>query len=164
MTSNAAHWGDSGEPPYLKHPVDKVWAAVTEPALLIGWLAEAEVEPTPGGLVQLRWLNVKEPGQEILAKGTVTVFDPPHLVEYNTDIHGRLRFELREDGEGCLLTFTCTIQLPTDHRLMNIAGWHIHLEHLANALEGRAVEWPTWWSVHYPRWQQLHDRYKIARG
>lgn len=148
---------------YLKYPVDQVWTALTQPALMVLWLAEAEVEPTTGGRVQLRWLNAKEPTTEIVARGTVTAFDPPHLVEYQTDIHGRLRWELQPEGEGCLLRFTCTIALPADHLLMNMAGWHMHLEHLSDALEGQSVNWPEWWTVHYPRWQEIHDQYTGLR-
>lgn len=150
---------------YLKHPIERVWAALTQPELMVAWWAEAKVEPSVGGRVELRWLNTKEPTDEILAKGTVTAFEPPHLVEYDTDIHGRLRWELRPhrqeeaEGEGTLLSFTCTIALPADHLLKHLAGWHMHLEHLAYALEGQSVDWPRWWEVHYPRWQEIHDQY-----
>jgi uncharacterized protein YndB with AHSA1/START domain len=149
---------------YLKHPVEQVWAAITTPEGLVGWLAEASVEPRLGGQVALRWLNTREPGQEILARGTVTAWEVPRLVEYETDIHGRLRFELRPEGEGCLLLFTCTISLPADHLLKHVAGWHIHLDHLAEALAGNPVEWPAWWTVHYPRWQKIHDLYVGLQG
>jgi uncharacterized protein YndB with AHSA1/START domain len=146
----------------LNHPIEKVWAAITQPAGLIGWLAEAEVELALGGRVQLRWLNTKEPGDSIVARGTVTAFDPPHLVEYDTDIHGRLRWELKAQGEGCLLIFTCTIALSPEQLLSHTAGWHIHLDHLAEALNGQPVDWPRWWTDHYPRWQAIHDRYAAA--
>lgn len=144
---------------YLTSPIEQVWAALTEPERLVTWLAEAKVELKLGGQVELRWLNTQEPTDEILARGTVSAFEPPHLVEYETDIHGRLRFQLRSEGEGTVLTFTCTIALPADHLLKHMAGWHIHLEHLADALAGQPVDWPAWWTVHYPRWQQLHDQY-----
>lgn len=144
---------------YLKYPTLQVWAALTEPERMVQWLAEASVEPKIGGQVQLRWLNTKEPTDEILARGRVTAWEPPHLVEYDTDIHGRMRWELRSEGEGTVLVFTCTIAMPADHLLKHMAGWHIHLEHLAKALEGEAVDWPQWWTVHYPRWQELHDQY-----
>lgn len=149
---------------YLKYPIEAVWTALTEPARMLTWLAEAEVEPKVGGRVQLRWLNTKEPTDEILAKGTVTAFEPPHLVEYQTDIHGRLRWALRSEGEGTVLDFTCTIALPADHLLMHLAGWHMHLEHLEESLQGGQVDWPRWWTVHYPRWQELHDEYMGITG
>jgi hypothetical protein len=41
----------------LRHPIERVWAALTEPGELVGWLAEAEIELVEGGRVHLRWLN-----------------------------------------------------------------------------------------------------------
>jgi hypothetical protein len=41
----------------LRHPVDKVWAALTDPARVEEWLARAEVELAEGGRVRLEWLN-----------------------------------------------------------------------------------------------------------
>ena len=40
-----------------------------------------------------------------------------------------------------------------------IAGWHVHLDHLEDALAGRAVDWARWDEEHRPAWQAHHDRY-----
>jgi uncharacterized protein YndB with AHSA1/START domain len=146
---------------HLKHPVEEVWAALTEPERLVAWLAQAEVELAPGGRVQLTWLNSPS-----VARGTVTAFDPPRLVEYSTDIHGRLRWELQPEGHGCLLTFTCTLaDNIKEHLARNLAGWHVHLDHLADALEGHTVDWPRWTEDYMGRWTEYHDRYaaKLAK-
>jgi hypothetical protein len=73
-----------------------------------------------------------------------------------------LRWELRETADGCALTFICTVALPDEFVLKNLAGWHIHLDHLAGALDGRPVDWPQWWTEHYPAWEQHHARYADA--
>jgi hypothetical protein len=39
-----------------------------------------------------------------------------------------------------------------------LAGWHIHLDHLADGLAGRAQDWQRWTEEQLPRWQD-HDRY-----
>jgi uncharacterized protein YndB with AHSA1/START domain len=40
---------------YLDHPVERVWAALTEPDQLAGWLAAAdELELAEGGRIALR--------------------------------------------------------------------------------------------------------------
>lgn len=83
----------------LGHPIEKVWAALTEPAELIGWLAEAEVELEEGGRVVLRWQNTDEEGNRAVMHATITRLDPPRLIEYEGDVHGLLRWELREEGE-----------------------------------------------------------------
>jgi uncharacterized protein YndB with AHSA1/START domain len=128
----------------LAHPVERVWRALTEPGELAGWLAEAEVEPRLGGRIVLRWLNTDEQGDSAVARGTITRFEPPHVLEYDTDIHGLLRWELHDDGDGCLLTFTNATPAPDDHLTKVLAGWHIHLDHLEDALAGEPVDWPAW--------------------
>ena len=85
---------------HLAHPVDRVWRALTEPGELRGWLADADIEPRPGGHVELRWLNTDDQGNTAVARGTVARFEPPRVVEYDTDIHGRLRWELAPEGDG----------------------------------------------------------------
>jgi hypothetical protein len=122
----------------LEHPVTEVWAALTEPARLREWLADADVELTEGGAVQLRWLNTDDDGNHAVMDATITVLDPPRVLEIAGDPHGTLRFELAD------------VVLP---------GWHIHLEHLADALAGRPVDWPRWDRDHRPRWEQLRDEY-----
>jgi uncharacterized protein YndB with AHSA1/START domain len=141
----------------LSHPVDRVWQAITEPEEIVQWLGEAELEPVEGGTVVLRWLNTPE---LTVARGTVTAFDPPRVLEVDTDTHGILRWELEADGDACRLTFTATYPRKDDEtRLSLLAGWHIHLDHLADALEGRAQDWRRWMDDQLPRWQEHHDRY-----
>jgi uncharacterized protein YndB with AHSA1/START domain len=144
---------------HLAPPVDRVWAAITEPAELRGWLADADVDLVAGGRVELRWLNTDDEGNRAVATGTVTALDPPRLLELDTEPHGVLRFELHPDGDGTALTFTVTTPAPNEHVTLALAGWHIHLEHLADALDGRPVDWPAWSDEHRPRWDEIHARY-----
>jgi uncharacterized protein YndB with AHSA1/START domain len=141
-----------------------VWSALTVPAEMAAWWAEAEVDLTLGGAVQLRWLNTRDDQPATVARGTVSALEPPYLVEYDTDVHGVLRWELRETGDGCALTFVATVALPEEFLLKNMAGWHIHLDHLAEALDGKRVDWPRWWTEHYPTWEQHHARYASQIG
>lgn len=147
---------------HFQHSVEKVWAALTQPEQLVAWLAEAEVDLTQGGRIQLRWLNSHDYGNYTVARGTVTTVDPPRMVEYDTDIHGRLRWELEPEAGGCRLTFTCIARLSGEELARNLAGWHIHLDHLAAALEGRKVDWPRWQADHWARWTEYHDHYAAA--
>ena len=95
----------------LRHPLDRVWAAITEPAQIAEWLGEADLELVDGGSVELRWLNAKDDGDRYaaIARGRVSALDPPHLLELDTDVHGVLRWELREEADGTGLTFTVTV-------------------------------------------------------
>jgi uncharacterized protein YndB with AHSA1/START domain len=140
----------------LEHSVERVWRAITKPEEIVQWLAEAELEPVEGGTVVLRWLNTPE---QTVARGTVTVFEPPQVLELDTDVHGILRWELEEDGDGCRLIFTASLPAEAEPNLKVLAGWHIHLDHLGEALDGRPQDWSRWMDDQLPQWQIYHDRY-----
>jgi uncharacterized protein YndB with AHSA1/START domain len=148
----------------LHHSVERVWAAITEPDELVKWLGAAELDLVPDGRVQVRWLNVRSPDDDpTILRARVTEVDPPYLLEYEGEPHGVLRFELREAGEHCVLTFTSTVAGLTDEQLlMNLAGWNSHLDHLVDALDNDvSVDWWQWYDEHYPTtWQGHYDRYK----
>lgn len=78
------------------------------------------------------------------------------MIECDTDIHGLLHWELREDGNGCLLTFTSTLDAPEDVLPKVLAGWHSHLDFLAEALDGHPIDWPNWPMDH---WTKQYERY-----
>jgi uncharacterized protein YndB with AHSA1/START domain len=141
------------------HPIERVWTALTEPESLVAWLGEAELDLVEGGRIQLRWLNTDDEGNHAVLTGTITRLEPPRLIEYEGDIHGLLRWELREDGGGCVLEFTNESTAPPEYQTRVIAGWHVHLDHLEDALAGRAVDWARWDEEHRPAWQAHHDRY-----
>jgi uncharacterized protein YndB with AHSA1/START domain len=144
----------------LSHPIERVWAALTDPGEIVGWLAEADVDLREGGEVELRWLNTDDEGNQAVMHATITRLEPPRLLEYDGDIHGLLRWELREDGDGTVLEFTNITPAPDEFLLKVLAGWHVHLEHLEDALDSRPVDWPTWNSgAPRRRWQELHDLY-----
>jgi uncharacterized protein YndB with AHSA1/START domain len=144
----------------LNHPVERVWSAITEPDEIEAWLARAELEPHEGGRVALEWLNTDEDGKRYEganATGTVTRLQPPTLLELDTDVHGVLRWELRDAGGATDLTFTVVIAMPDDHVAMNEAGWHVHFDFLEDWLDdGTRVDWPNWprerWAVHHERY------------
>jgi uncharacterized protein YndB with AHSA1/START domain len=165
----------------LAHPVDKVWAALTEPEQLAGWLAAAdELELQQGGRVELRWLNSGsrsewekygvilpddfDPEEPEIVRGTVTAVDPPRLLEFDTDLHGILRWELREDGTGCALIFTNIPPegFPEEMTTQVLSGWHQHLDTLSDALAGRPMlDWSKW---SLDEWAQIRGRYAEALG
>jgi uncharacterized protein YndB with AHSA1/START domain len=145
----------------LDHPIERVWASLTEPEQLEQWLAAAEVEPVVGGRIVLRWLNTDDEGNQAVMTAAITRFDPPRLLEYEGDVHGRLRWELRPDGDGCVLTLTNETSAPPEHLVKVLAGWHVHLDFLEDALAGHPVDWPNW---PRDRWQVHADRYAARYG
>jgi uncharacterized protein YndB with AHSA1/START domain len=140
----------------LKHPVEKVWAALTQPERLAGWLAEADIELVEGGRIELRFDNTGH-----VIKGKVTNVNPPTLFEYmwsSKDAEDTLvRWELHPESDGCLLVLTHTFFGPAELAKM-LAGWHVHLDILSSVLSGQPLEWP--WS----RWEELRDKYAKSIG
>jgi uncharacterized protein YndB with AHSA1/START domain len=136
----------------LKHPIERVWAALTDPQQMEEWWARAEVELTEGGRARIEWLN-----SDAVAEGHVTRLEPRRLIEFDTEPHGRLLWELQPDGDGTQLTLTVTNAIPDEYRAQTLAGWHVHLDFLEDALDGRPVDWPNWpmdrWQVHFDRYE-----------
>ena len=125
----------------LNHPRERVWQALSTPEGMAQWLAHrAEIEPVEGGHFAL-WLG--GPGNDATPiPGVVLVFDPPAVLEVEGGGEdGVMRWELRAQGDGCLLTFTHTLLLGERVRNSVVAGWHQLLEHLPEMLEGRATDW-----------------------
>jgi uncharacterized protein YndB with AHSA1/START domain len=161
----------------LDHPIERVWEAITEPEQLAGWLAEAEIELVKGGSIELRWQNTmtreqvaeydikgfedRDPEQGAVVKGTITRLDPPRLIEYDTDDHGLLQWELEERGGGTLLSFSSILEIPEHMRTQVLAGWHTHLEWLEDSLAGHPVDWGDW---QIDQWAAHRERYAARLG
>ena len=144
----------------INHSVEKVWVALTDPDRLIEWLAEApEFDLVVGGELELHWQNTDPDGNQAIAVGKITALEAPTTIEYDTDIHGRIRWELEPVGTGCLLRLIVRHDLPNEYLTMAMAGWHIHIDFLEEALGNEAVDWPNW---PVDRWEVLKDHYDAA--
>ena len=108
----------------------ELWSAITDPARLGRWLAQAQVDPGVGGHVRLAF-------DEGRTEGRILTWDEPRVVEYEWCFDGEdesiVRFELRPQEFGTLLVL--------DHRRLGrtagmgyAAGWHAHLDVLAGAI------------------------------
>jgi uncharacterized protein YndB with AHSA1/START domain len=117
---------------------EELWAALTEPEQLRGWLGPAKLAD---GRVEL----VLGEADDQRVEGRLLVVDPPRVLEYEWRWPGEtdsvVRFELRADGDGTLLVL--------DHRLLPAAaargydaGWRAYLDRLESLLAGDAV--PSW--------------------
>jgi uncharacterized protein YndB with AHSA1/START domain len=112
----------------LRHPPEKVWQALTEPAHLREW-APFETDSSLGtvGTVKLTWV-----GAPAAEEATVTRADAPKVLEYND-----MRWELEGLGGGTRLTLWHKI----DRRFisMGAAGWHIAFDVLDGLLSGSPI-------------------------
>ncbi|MDQ6697677.1 MAG: SgcJ/EcaC family oxidoreductase [Actinomycetota bacterium] len=140
----------------LAHPIGRVWAALTSPDELHGWLGDAEIDLREGGRFVVCWLNTDEDGNAAEMHATITALDPPRLLETEGDIHGVLRWELEPDGDSTVLTFTSTLDLPDQFRFRALAGWHFHLDALDDALRGQPFDWSRW---EVSDWEKILHQY-----
>ena len=112
----------------LRHPPEKVWQALTDPAQLQEWapfVTDGRLSNT--GTVKLTWVGNPTP---IEAK--ITRAEAPKLLEY-----GDIRWELEPSGAGTRLTLWHSI----DHRFISwgAAGWHIAFDVLDRLLSGTPI-------------------------
>jgi hypothetical protein len=113
----------------LRHPPEKVWQAITEPAHLREW-APFEADGslgTVGATVNLTWVGT---GRTVPT--TVTRADAPEALEF-----GDIRWELEASGGGTRLTLWHKI----DRRFIawGAAGWHICFDVLDRLLDGTPI-------------------------
>jgi uncharacterized protein YndB with AHSA1/START domain len=126
---------------HYRQPVEKVWAAITNPERLADWFATAEVDLRIGGIIRLGWQGQHR------ADVVITECDPPKTLAWRWRIGERdtlVRFDLTPEAGGCALTLTHSGLSLDGARDGGVrAGWHAHLEALPDAMEGRATPWET---------------------
>ncbi|GAB3559361.1 SRPBCC domain-containing protein [Spelaeicoccus albus] len=141
----------------LHHPVESVWAALTQGDQLINWWGQAVLDVEVGGEFTMRWLNTDKNGDSVTMQTVITQLEPESLLETRGDPHGVLRWELRDEGgEVTGLAFSSTLELPDEYRAPTLAGWHYHLDALAGHLAGEPTD-----LVNLPndRWNGLYELY-----
>jgi uncharacterized protein YndB with AHSA1/START domain len=134
--------------------LEELWAALTEPEQLRGWLGEVEIDLRVGGRVVIRF---DEAGEQI-TEGIIRELDPPRLLEYDWTYPGEtesvLRLELEPRGEGTLLVLDHR-RLPDAAAAGYGAGWHSHLDVLAALGSSSRPDWDT-------RFAELLPDYRVA--
>jgi uncharacterized protein YndB with AHSA1/START domain len=138
----------------LPHPPQKVWRALTEAEHLEAWFPTTiEGELAPGA--RLRFAHRDDVVSPF--EGEMLAFEPPSLMEFlwGEDL---LRFELRPDGDGSVLTLAHTFD-ELGKAARDGAGWHACLDMLACALRGEAAPWSS-----SDRWREVRDAYVERLG
>jgi uncharacterized protein YndB with AHSA1/START domain len=133
----------------LAHPPAMVWRAITEPEHLAAWFpARIDGERALGA----RLTFVFEHGEGPDTEGEITAYDPPSLLELRWGDE-RLRFDLRPDGDGCILTFVDAFD-ELGKAARDGAGWHTCLDLLEHEVAGHHAPWASG-----DRWAQIHPAY-----
>ncbi len=139
----------------LRHPPEKVWQALTEPAHLREW-APFDVDASLGtvGTVNLTWMGA----QPTPIPTKVTRADAPRVLEY-----GDTRWELEPSAGGTRLTLWHNI----DRRFisMGAAGWHISFDVMDRYLSGTPIGRIAGnQAVQFSGWQRLNAEYAKLFG
>jgi len=145
----------------LRHPPEKVWRALTDPAHLQEWApfdADGSLG-TVGNVVKLTTVGAPKPQ---VSETTVTRADPPRALEYNWGGF-EMRWELEDLEGGTRLTLWTNI----DRRFisMGAAGWHICLDVLDHLLGGTPIGrivGPE--AMSFDGWQRLNAEYARQFG
>ena len=123
----------------LRHPIERVWQALTDPDELRSWWGDTKLELVKGGPFQLRWRNTDEHGDVATLDGTITSIDPPRLLEIAADwgttatgqpgTRTHLTWELEPDGDHNLHHIKNTVEAPAQD-VTTAAVWHLHRDAL----------------------------------
>jgi uncharacterized protein YndB with AHSA1/START domain len=137
------------------HPIERVWAAISEPAELRHWFpAHVAIEARVGGGVEFSGDPYAETYQ-----GVVLAFDPPRRLAFtwgDDELH--LDLAETEDGRCRLVLIDVLDGKPSAAR--NAAGWSVCLGELDKALSGRPGDGPH--SDSTAPFQPLYDAYVAA--
>jgi uncharacterized protein YndB with AHSA1/START domain len=140
----------------LRHPPEKVWEALTDPAHLREW-APFDADGSLGAVgTRVKLTTVGAPAQRI-TETTVKRADAPKLLEYNWGGFD-MRWELEDFDGGTRLTLWTNI----GHRFisMGAAGWHICFDVLDRLLSGTPIGrmvGPE--AIKFGGWQRLNAEY-----
>ena len=130
---------------HLPGSVEKVWAHLTDTALLPAWFGEdSSIEGRQGGMVRLMGGHIR---------GVVTQWQPPKKLVYTWNVfdpqdepdavsaypESYPTFELEPQGNKVILTFT---HFPIPERFVpqSAMGWHTMLDILIATLSGKNIE------------------------
>jgi uncharacterized protein YndB with AHSA1/START domain len=144
----------------LRHPVERVWSALTEPGQLAAWapfLADRDL-----GTVGEATLTMVDGAPEVPMASRVLRAQPPTLLEYDWG-GDLLRWELEPTASGTRLTLRHTIAERDDVPKM-AAGWHLCLAVADRLMDGDPVDPIRGADANNYGWSQLRDRYRDQLG
>jgi uncharacterized protein YndB with AHSA1/START domain len=144
----------------LRHPPEKVWQALTDPAHLREW-APFDADGSLGAVGTTVKLTTVGAATPRVSETKVTRADAPKVLEY--DWGGDIRWELEAVGGGTRLTLWTTI----DRRFisMGAAGWHICFDVLDRLLSGAPIGRIVGGeALKFGGWQRLNAEYARQFG
>jgi uncharacterized protein YndB with AHSA1/START domain len=119
-------------------PAARVWAFLTDSALLPQWYGEGVIEPREGGHVSLMGGHIR---------GVVTGWQPQKFLAYTWNVFqpgeevsgwpiSYLELALEDTGKGTRL-FLIHRPIPQAMQKLTMIGWHTMLDMIAEGLKGK---------------------------
>src|SRR5271169_6892704 len=143
----------------LRHPPEKVWQALTDPAHLREW-APFDADRSLGTVGAVKLTTVGMPEQQV-EETRVTRADAPKVLEYNW--WGKdIRWQLEALGGGTRLTLWHS--LDRGYISMVAAGWHICFDVLDRVLSGAPIGRIVGGEAMQFGWQRLNEGYAQQFG
>ena len=148
----------------LPGPIERVWAYLTDGELRRPWLAAGDMDLHEGAPFELVWRNdtlSDPPGRrpdgfdaEHRMQSTIVDVDAPHRLVFTWGRGAEVTFELATIGTSVRLTIVHR-RLPDRATLLKVgAGWHSHLDVLADRMAGSMPSEPFW-----DHWSRLYSEY-----
>jgi uncharacterized protein YndB with AHSA1/START domain len=130
---------------HLRHPIEAVWSAITDPEERADWFGVTVVDGRTGGTIEMVAEGPPASREQRTITGRILVWDPPHVFEHewNQPLVEKsiVRYELAVAGDATILTFSHRgLSLPNAQGY--ISGTHAFLDRLSAHLEG--AELPDW--------------------
>jgi uncharacterized protein YndB with AHSA1/START domain len=143
-----------------------VWDALIDQDLVVGWLAEATIEPQRGGRYDLVWLSSASYPP---TRGTIVTIDEPEHLVISTDNRGTIDYRLEDLADidrvrGTRVTITVCVDVEAAFSPRVSADWMITLDQLGDLLRGHPVDWAHWDRDHVAAWRgylQTSEKRKI---
>ena len=145
----------------LRHPPEKVWQALTDPAQLHEW-APFDADRSLGAVgATVKLTTVGAPTPHI-SETKVTRADAPNVLEYGWGGND-MRWELEAVGGGTRLTLWTSI--GRRFISMGAAGWHICFDVLDRLLSGTPIgRIAGGEAMKFDGWQRLNAEYAKQFG
>jgi uncharacterized protein YndB with AHSA1/START domain len=133
---------------FFRHPIQDVWAAVTDPKQVEVWgLVKVTREDTPGGRLEMEYSN------GIHATGRVLEWTPPRTYEYEWNVPPGLNLPQGEDSivrwelstaEGGTLLVLSHRKLTRPTAQVFARGLKVFLDRLSALMDGAPLPDPPW--------------------
>ncbi len=147
----------------LPGPIERVWSYIVESDKRAKWLCAGDIGEGSGAHVDMLFANhtlssaedieipekYRDMPREPEFTGTVTRWEPPHVVAHTWDFEeesSEVCYELAEIGDKVRLVLTHRRLESADTVLDVSGGWHTHLDILVDVLEGREPK--AFWKTH----------------